>query len=544
MATSNIVRGTMLLTAGIFISKFLGMIYVIPFEWLVGETGTALFSYAYTPYNIILSISTVGVPLAVSKFVAKYNSLGDYQTGRRIFKNGLSLMMITGVISFLVLFFSAGFIAKLTLVEGSTGNSVEDATMVIRMVSFALLIIPSMSIARGFFQGYQSMGPTAVSQVVEQIARIIFLLISAYLIVRVFEGSIPLAVGFATFATFIGAIASSIVLYVYWKKRKPYLDSKLQEQERSYDLPLKGLFKELFHYAGPFILVGIATSLYQIIDQFTLIRTMTSIGYTQEFAEISYTSFNYLGHKLVIIPVTLATGLSLAMLPAITKSFTENKQVQMFKQMNQAFQIIILFVVPAVVGLSLLANEAYGSLYGLETIDISGPLLAWYAPVGLFFAFFTVSSSVLQGIERQQFAVISLSAGLIIKLVCNIPFIHLFGAKGAIFATILAVATVVSLNLWKIKRSVDFSFHQIFKRTMLVGIFVTIMGCVVWLAKWFLGFSIVYTDGRMESIIILAIGVILGASVYLWLSYESTLLERVLGNRIRILDKFFKRKRE
>ncbi|WP_226036371.1 putative polysaccharide biosynthesis protein [Aquibacillus saliphilus] len=542
MATSNILRGTMLLTSGIFISKFLGMIYVIPFEWLVGEKGSALYFYAYNPYNILLSISTVGVPLAVSKFVAKYNTLGDYETGRRMFKSGILLMAVTGFIAFLTLFFSAEFLATRMLSEnGSSGNSVEDATMVIQMVSFALIIIPSMSIVRGFFQGYESMGPTALSQVVEQIARIVFLLIAAYLILNVYNGTIAMAVGFATFAAFIGAIASCFVLFIYWKKRKPYLDKKIQQQQVSYNLPMKDLFIELFRYAGPFILVGIATSLYQLVDQFTFNRTMVDIGFSQSEAENALGSFNFLSHKLVIIPVTLATGLSLAMLPAITKSYTEQKRDQMLKQMNQSFQIIILFVLPAVVGLSILSNEAYGSLYGLNNIETYGALLGWYAPVGIFFALFTVSSAVLQGIDKQKFAVISLSIGLLIKISLNIPFIHLFGAKGAILTTLLTVATVVTLNMWKIKTAVNFPLRELTKRSMLIAIFTTIMGIIVWLLKWGLGFFISYSDGRLEAIIVLFVGVLTGILIYLWLSYQSTLLERVLGNRVRVFDRFLKK---
>src|SRR5690625_3035347 len=127
---SNIVRGTMLLTAATFLSKFLGMIYVIPFNELVGETGGTLFNFAYTPYNILISISTVGVPLAVSKFVSKYNSLGDYETGLRMFKAGVTMMMVTGFLAFLALFFSAEFLAgKMITNDNADGISVADVTM-------------------------------------------------------------------------------------------------------------------------------------------------------------------------------------------------------------------------------------------------------------------------------------------------------------------------------------------------------------------------------------------------------------------------------
>ncbi|MDL4839400.1 putative polysaccharide biosynthesis protein [Aquibacillus rhizosphaerae] len=542
MATSNILRGTLLLTAATFLSKLLGMIYVIPFNELVGETGGALFYYAYNPYNILLSISTVGVPLAVSKFVSKYNALGDYQTGRRMFKSGLIVMAATGFIAFLVLYLSAELLAlRIIAKEDSTsGNSVEDITMVIRMVSFALIIVPAMSIVRGFFQGYESMGPTAISQVVEQIVRIVFLLVAAFLVVNVFQGTIATAVGWATFAAFIGAIASCIVLFIFWKKRKSYLDIQLQQQATTYDIPTKDLFKELFQYAGPFVLVGIATPLYQQIDTLTFNRAMDDIG-QGGISEFALGSMNFYSHKLVIIPVTLAIGLSLATLPALTRSFAEKKRTLMYQQINQSFQIVMLFVLPAVIGLSLLSNEAYGSLFGLKNIDITSSLLAWYAPVALFFALFTVSSSVLQGIEQQRFAVVSLTAGILLKILLNVPLIHTFGAKGAIFGTFIAVSTAVALNIWRIKNAVNYRLRELTKRTMLIVIFTTIMGITVWLTKWLLSFYITYLDGRMEAFIILVVSVFIGTAVYLWLSYVSTLLERILGDRVRIFDKVFKR---
>ncbi|MBM7572817.1 putative polysaccharide biosynthesis protein [Aquibacillus albus] len=542
MSTSTILRGTFILTAATFLSKFLGMIYVIPFNGLVGATGGTLYSFAYGPYNILLSLSTIGVPLAVSKFVSKYNSLEDYHTGRRMFKAGMILMMVTGFVAFLLLFLGAGLLAQVYIPEGADGITVEDVTLVIRMVSFALIIIPAMSIVRGFFQGHQSMGPTAVSQVIEQIVRIIFLLVAAYITVDILNGTITTAVGFATLAAFVGAIASCFVLYYYWKKRKPYLDKQMEKQERYYDVPTVELFQELFRYAGPFVLVGIATPLYQQIDALTFARAMTAIGQKEIISE-AFSNINLYGHKLVIIPVTLATGLSLAILPAMTKSYVERNKALLFNQINQSLQIIMLLIVPAVIGMAILSYESWGTFYGInaETISLNGSLLRWYAPVALFFGLFTVSSAILQGINQQQFAVISLTAGLVIKGTLNVPFIYLFGAKGAILATMLSVLTVVLLNLARIGIAIQFPYKQLIKRSILIGIFSTTMGIIVWLCKWTLSFFISYDDGRLISIVILSICVFIGATVYLWLCYESTLLERVIGSRIRIIDKIFRR---
>lgn len=150
---SKIIRGTMLLTGASFLSKFLGMIYVIPFNVLVGAVGGALYGYAYTPYSIFLSISTVGIPSAVSKFISKYNSLGDYETGMRMFRLASLLMLGTGLFAFLMLYFSADWIAGFQIKGEDTPITADDVAFVTRMVSIALIIIPSMSILRGFFKG-------------------------------------------------------------------------------------------------------------------------------------------------------------------------------------------------------------------------------------------------------------------------------------------------------------------------------------------------------------------------------------------------------
>lgn len=538
---SNIVRGTMLLTIATFLSKFLGMIYVIPFNELVGETGGTLFQFAYTPYNILISISTVGVPLAVSKFVSKYNALGDYYTGMRMFKAGMVLMLGTGFLAFLMMYFGADLLAsQIISTKESDGIAVADIAMVMRMVSFALIVIPAMSIVRGFFQGYESMGPTAVSQVVEQIVRIIFLLTAAFLIMNVYNGTIATAVGFATFAAFIGALASCVILALYWFKRKNHLNTLVESQTKTYTISTKDLFIELFTYAGPFIIVGLATPLYQLIDQFTFERAMVGAG-LKDLWVVSFGTINFYGHKLVIIPVTIATGLSLAILPALTKSFTNRETTVMNKQINQALQIVLVLVIPAVVGLIALSDVAYGSLFGLGNIEISGPLLAWSAPLSILFGTFIVSSSILQGINEQRFAVVSLSAGLLFKLLLNTQFIHMFGAKGAIFGTMSAVGIASICNLWRIKKSIQFSYRETAKRGILVLLFSGVMFAAIMGVKYVSSFFFAYQEQRVAAVIVLLLGVGIGGIVYLWLAYQSTLLERTLGSRVSKLERFIKK---
>lgn len=540
---SNLVRGSLLLTVATFLSKFLGLIYLIPFNALVGNEGGTLYSLSYIPYNIMLSISTIGIPLAMSKTISKYNALGDYATGRRTFKYGTILMFITGFISFLILYFGAELLAArmITNQNSALGTTTADVVLVIRAVSFALIIIPAMSIMRGFFQGHESMGPSALSTVTEQIVRIAFVLVSVFIVMVVFDGTVATAVGFATFGAFVGAVGSWVVLLFYWKKRKPYLDGYLEQQVVPSETSTRDIFKEMFSYAGPFIIVGLATSLYQLVDALTFERTMTAIGNSETWAFGAITTY---AHKIVIIPGTIATGLSLAILPALTRTFAQKNIKELHIQINQSLQIVLVLVIPAVIGIACLADVFYASLYGLDEIATTGMLLAWYAPVGLFFALFTVTASILQGINQQNFTVLSLMAGLLVKVLLNIQLIQWFGAKGIIFGTGLAVIIAVCINLFRIKRSVDFPFRQVTKRTILILIFGAIMALAIFVVKAILGMFISYETSRTGSIIVLLAGVSVGGGVYLWLAYASTLLHHVFGDEIPFVDKLLRKLRK
>src|SRR5690625_872420 len=324
------------------------------------------------------------------------------------------------------------------------------------------------------------------------------------------------------------------------KNEKNTFMKKMNHQQHTYELSNKKLIFELFSSAGPFVIVGIAIPLYQLVDQFTFNRAMVAIG-EGKIAELALAAINLYGHKLVIIPVTIATGLSIATLPTLTKSFTQQNNELLKNQINQTILSIIVVDIPVVVGLVSSSHEAYVTIYGLEDLSFTGSLLAWYAPVALLFALFTVSAAILQGINEQRFAVISLGVGFLIKLLLNIVFIHTFGAKGSIFVTALAVGTAVGLNLWRIKHSIDFSFKQTFKKLLLIVILSGIMYAAIILVQVIFGMIIPYEESRLNTTIVLTLGVIVGGIVYLWLAYQTTLLEKVFGDRVKVLERFIRR---
>jgi O-antigen/teichoic acid export membrane protein len=534
MSSSKLLRGTFILTFGVMLSRVLGLIYVFPFEALVGDRGGALYSYGYVPYTIFISVATMGVPLAVSKFVSKYNALGEYRVGRRLFKSGLPLMSLTGMISFLILYSIAPIIAPFVISDGGKGNTVEDVTTVIRAVSFALLLVPIMSLIRGFFQGHESMGPTALSQVIEQLVRIIFLLAGCYIVLEVLDGSIVTAISLSTFAAFVGAVGGLGILIWYWFKRKDALDELLEKDNGQLQPSLKEMYKELIKYAAPFVFVGLAMPLYQLIDMFTFNRAMASIGLA-DVSEKAYAIFNIWVQKLIIIPVTLATSFSLTLIPTITKSYVERNRKLLRQQLNQTFQVMIFLTLPAVVGMALLAEPIYATFYGYD--ELGSQVLRWYAPTAILFALFSVTSAVLQGINQQRFTVIGLTMGLFVKLTLNYYLITKFATIGAVLATTLGYFISVAFNLWIIKKYANYRYGLMFRRTILMGIFTGIMSLVVTVVVFLLKAALHYNGGKLDSILLVGVGAIVGAVVYFYFSYRSELLVRLFGNRFAFLRK-------
>jgi O-antigen/teichoic acid export membrane protein len=533
--SSKLLRGTFILSLGTLISKVLGLFYVIPFYDIVGEEGTALYQFSYVPYTIFISIATAGVPLAVSKFISKYNALEEYAVGRRLFKSGLLIMMISGVVAFLVLYISAPTIAKMSLAgEEDTGLSIEDVTAVTRAVSFALIIVPFMSMIRGFFQGHQSMGPSAVSQVIEQIARIAFLLTGAFIVLKVMEGSLVTAVSIATFAAFIGAIGGLVVLIWYWYKRKPHLDELLRYDKGTVQISLKDMYKEILIYAAPFVFVGIANPLFQLIDQFTFKMAMKSIGMGAVATE-AFSILNFQSHKLVIIPVSLATAFSLTLVPSVTAAFVENNVKNLNYQLNQTFQVLLFLTLPAVLGLSLLAEPFYTVFY--EHVPLGTEVLRTYAPVAILFALFSVTAAILQGINEQKFTILSLLVGLLIKLSLNIPLIKLMETQGAIVATALGYLTAILINLFVIRKFAGYPFRFVWRRSLLIIIFSIAMIFAASISYWLLTLFL-SPETKYQSIIIIGVCALVGAVTYAYLGFKSNLVYFLFGDKaIRVKEK-------
>ena len=534
---SNLLKGTMILTIGLLLSRILGVLYVIPFYQLIGEEYIPLYQYAYVPYSIMLAIAVSGVPIAVSKFVAKYNSLGDYATGRKLVKSSMLLMSLTGVLGFIILFALAEPIAHLIIKDDEAVFTVQDVATVIKYVSFAVIVVPVMSLIRGFFQGYQKMTPTAVSQLFEQIVRILFVLAGGFLVVNVFKGSEKTAISFAVFAAFLGAIASLVVLYWYWKKLRPEFDGLLHNTgKRTSDVSLSNIYKEILVYTVPFALVGVINPLFQFIDMITFNRAMLMNGVNGEISNTLLGMLNFSTHKLVMIPVMLATGFSMTLIPVITSYYAKRDFGQVRKSLDQSFQILLFLTVPSALGIAVLANEFYLVFY--EKSNMGAEVLAHYAPVAILFALYPVTTSILQGIDRQKLIILNLLIGILTKLLLNTPLIKAFETDGAILATASGYIVAIGLNMFAIRKTLHYKSTMVIRRAILIMLVNLVMLSIVIISKWGIG-KILVIDSKLDALLVIIVCATIGAVFYAYATLRLGLAQKLFGERLTRFTKKF-----
>jgi O-antigen/teichoic acid export membrane protein len=423
----------------------------------------------------------------------------------------------------------------LTIREDEKIHTVEDVASVIKWVSFALIVVPFMSLLRGFFQGYSYMMPTAVSQLIEQIVRIIFLLVGAYFVLNIFGGSSKLAIQVAVLSAFIGSIGGLIVLYYYWRKKRPEYNLLLNESTTSHNVNLKDMYKEILVYAVPVVFLGIANPLFQFVDMLTFNRAMSGSENAAK-SDIYLGMLNFQTHKLVMIPVMLATGFSMALIPLITKYFTTNEHKQLSRTLDQTFQVLYFLTLPAVIGMTVLATELYEVFY--EPSNAGTDILAHYLPAALLFSLFPVTAAILQGINQQKWIILNLLVGLLIKLALNIPLISLWETNGAIAATIIGYSIAILMNIAVIVYTQDYRSRLLVRRLLLIS-FINVILLIVTMLVRMLVVNVLPADTKLESLLIIILVGIAGALVYSAISIRLGIAQKLFGERLTKYTKKF-----
>lgn len=453
------IRGAFLLALAGFISKILGSVYTIFLQNLIGDRGLGLYQMAYPVYSTLLLLSTAGIPLAVSKFVAERAALGDQHGARRVFHVSWLLLFLIGIVFFLLLFLGADHFARLF---GDPASA-----YAIRAIAPALLLVPVTSAIRGYFQGWQEMGPTAVSQVIEQFVRVGTILVAAVILLP--YGEAYAAAG-AAFGAVTGAVASFLLLIAYmWKRRflfrldgplvmpRANLTAKAEEkQEQGKGTSFWFIAKQLCWYALPISLGAMIVPLMNNIDVFTVVNLLKEQGYSQEQATEMFGLLTGRAFKLMLLPSTFATAIGAAVLPAISAAMALQNQRLVYRRMDLAIRLTMLISLPAAVGLALLAGPIDIALFKDEA---GAGAIAMISLATLFSAMLVTTTAILQGIGIVYLPVLHLLIGGALKIACNVWLVPRWGIEGAALSTVLAYGVAMGLNMWKVYRSTGVILH-------------------------------------------------------------------------------------
>lgn len=522
-AQEKMVQSTAWLTVGNIFSRLLGAVYVIPWiAWMQphGLEANYLYTKGYNVYALFLMISTAGIPAAVAKQTARYNSMNEYGLSKKLLFYTMRLMTIGGIICAAIMFLGAPYLSQ--------GNA--DLVPVMRSLSVVLLIFPAMSVIRGFFQGNNNMKPYAISQIVEQIARVCYMLASAFIIMQVNNGSYKTAVVHSTFAAFIGvAFAMAVLLFSLLKERTAFREL-IKESNNQISFSGRQLVLQMIAQAIPFIIVGSAISIFKLIDQYSFEKIMLLVSdYSAAKNADLFTLISANPDKLTMVVIALGTAMATAGLPLITERFNKKDQAGLAQLVTNNLQLLFFVMMPATIGMIVLA-------YPLNTLfywpnPLGAELLAASCVVGIMMGLFMVSSTMLQGLDGNMQAVWFLCIGLFVKVVTQFPLIYMFKAYGPLIATFVGLFVANLFLLDRIHVLSKFPFRETLSSIGKVTVMSLVMGAVAFIAKF--GCELfLSSDSKVQSMIIILIVAAIGGFTYILLALKTRMADKLLGPRV------------
>lgn len=531
MKKSGFLTGALISTAGIVLCKVIGLVYVIPFYALIGTQGGALYSYAYSIYNIFLNLATSGIPVAMSKVISEFNEMKYYNTKERTFKIGLKIISVLCIITFLVLFIFAPNLAYLIIGDVKGGNTIEDVTMVIRVISTAVLVVPHLSVSKGYLQGHKIMQVSSVADVIEQLVRVFVILAGSFLTLKVFKLSLNTAVGISVFAATIGALVAYFYVRSKIKKSKILNKDSLPSSEEK-KITDKSLVRKIILYALPFVIISLLETLFVSIDVFTVVKGLTSLGYTTSISENVSSVISTWGSKLNMIVMAVSTGIITSLIPTIASSYAVKNIKEVNVKINQALQMLCLVIIPLSCGISFMSKAVWTVFYGYNELNSSIFSLLIISQIPL--AICSVLVNTNQAMTNTKATFTALSGSLLFKIILNVPMMHLFNHMGleAYYATITLniiidlVESIYLMHMVKLKTNIDFKKSiKMFIKTSLCTIIMIIGMSILNL------FVPTFSSSRFLSIIYIIIYGLVGVIIYIIMAYKSKAIEEVVGKK-------------
>ena len=458
--------GAAILAAGILIVKLIGMFYKIPLINIIGEAGAADFNNAYNIYAVLLTVSTAGLPVAVSKLVSEANALNRRNQVRRTFRLALVLFLTLGLISFLVMFFRADALA------GMMNDS--KAAAGIRALAPAVVCVGCLAALRGYSQGHSNMAPTSVSQIIEALCKLVVGLGLAFWLVK--QGKDP---DVAAAGAITGVTVGTVVALIYMVL--DFFLSRGREDTHGTDRPdsAGSILANILKIAVPITLSSSMVGIVTVIDS-SLVQgqLQSALNLTEKASRTLYG--NYSGAlNIYNLPTSLMAAITASVIPAVSAALARRDRRGAARITGSALRITALLSFPMGVGLFVLGTPIIRLLFPSLNVEVAGPLLSTLGVATPFVCMVLVCNSVLQAHGFINLPVIVMVLGGIVKIVNNYNLVGAIGIAGAPVGNILCFGLALVLDLVVITRVIP-------TRPRLLPIFVNpaiasaIMGGAAW----------------------------------------------------------------
>lgn len=438
---NNFLKGAAIISIAGILVKILGAVYRIPLSNIIQSEGMGYYQTAYPFYQLLLALSTAGIPVAIAKLVSENRAIGDYGGAYKVFKVALVGLIIGGVLTSLFV----GMNAK-TIVDLS-GNS--NAYYALIGLIPALLFVPIMAAFRGLFQGRQTMAPTAISQVIEQLFRVIVGLSLTYLLL---DKGIPIAAGGASLGGSMGAIAGLCVVFIIYLKSRKKIHKEIAngQIDRGYTTPK--IVRDLLVIAIPITIGAAIVPVMDTIDAALVPLRLQTINYTEAMANQLYGELKGMAQTLINLPQVFSIAISMSLVPSISDAFARNNRKDIKTLISSGTRLTLIIGLPCAFGLFVLSNPIINLLYyknPAETIQSTGEILSYLSFGVIFLTLVQALTAMLQGIGKPFVPVRNLLIGAVIKVMLTYTLVAVPGIniKGAAISTVVVYAIAAVLNL-------------------------------------------------------------------------------------------------
>ncbi|MGL5647356.1 MAG: putative polysaccharide biosynthesis protein [Clostridium sp.] len=467
MRKQSLIKGSIVLGVAGILAKFLGLFFRWPLIMLIGDEGIGFYQMSYPLLMFFVAI-TSGIPVAISKIVSENNAMGDIEGSFKCVKSATYLMLALGLITTGILFIFAKPIIIILKWDMKSYYSLV-------AISFAPLVLSIMTIYRGFFQGLQNMSPSAISQVLEQVGRVVIGIGLAVFL-------LPLGIEYAAGGAAFGAAAGGIIAggYLYFKYRKIKKEFKIKKVVTNH-----GVTDKILKIAAPISLAMTVSAVMTLIDSILIPQRLLQAGIERSQATILYAQMTGKAAVIVNIPMTLSIALCASLVPIIAESYVLRKKGDVNNKVEMAMKISGVIAIPCMVGIFILAEPIMklvfqGHYGGVEILKYMGITIP-------FIIITQTTTSILQGVGKYVVPIITLAVGCTVKFIITSILVPnpQFNIYGAIIASIIAYMTVAILNIicLKVTMKVKINSYNNFVKPLYGAIG---MGVVVFLSYKFL----------------------------------------------------------